>query len=1292
MRNNIKKPAVQKLNEIKFRRNFNLNLIVVIFFTICLFCSSAGTSCFGQSEKAGQYLKIDYPASTVRGELQISVTYTLWIPDGVKTIRGIIVHQHGAGTTASKEGSTAAYDLHWQMLARKWDCALLGPSYHVLNEKIDLTPGGSEWWFDPRLGSEKTFLSALSGFAQQSNHPEIEKVPWILWGHSGGGIWADVLSTMHPERVVAIWMRSGSAYMFRTKSEFPQPEVPSAVYDIPSMCNPGVKEKKNLPWIGTLATFQEYRAKGAPIGFAPDPLTGHECGDSRYLAIPFLDACMAMRLPDKGSKNQTLKPVGKSKGWLAPLYGDSAVAFADYKGNPSEAVWLPDESVAKAWKDYVRTGSTSDYTAPSAPYNVKVVKKGDNENEITWNADPDFESGIRCFLILRDGSQIARVPMRANGKFGRALYQGMTYHDTPDQPMPEMKYTDTSVKPGEQHTYTVINVNSVGLTSPLSDGTQPLPWQREMALSEAAKTVVVESTLNPTNPENQNMSINNLKMHTTLWGPADRITISLTKNNVWDRRLHEYHIPTLKEIIDGAYAPVNKNYVGVKGNSLRPVDLGWLVKEGGSSDPYREPVRYAFPCLKPVGQIIIGIDPLAGATPPKITQNCSNGLTSFTVVKDTVRANLEYVLGMTSNIYAIRGRLSGIKSPVFFRLYRHRDRSHETYMTPDGKFYTIPEARADSAVNKPFDPPASGVDGRYFWIRQRMPAEKTFPKGFEYVVMGVLSIRGTINIESVQEKTGLGTPVPNQPLNREWKGAQRPAIATSPGAAATASFTTGADGRMLAFVTIVTTQDGDDLLALAKKRLTEAEAKGFEGVVQENTRWWNDFYDLRENGRVFRNNTGNNASDDILSIYRSWYDSHGGGTKTDMRQYECSASYAYPERDFQEWDSSPCYNEIFTTSRFVRNWGDSQDMWKQIIEHWMPGAKDNARAMFGMPGMFITHGYLPPVKPDKYVHTTITLELCLGTMAQIVRPAWDEWDYGGDTSFLRKECYPIMKEMALFYAAYAKKGSDGYYHVIPSMEEERWGIYPEFSRNKDVISSLTMFRWGLTRAAAAAEFLGIDQQLSKEWRKEASLIVPYPTWKKPEGVIFAGMPDVEPMHLPGDHFGDAASYPTLLADEINLDSPEEQKAMMIRTVKTLPSGSTNGTLLLLGIMPDPAISRRGISGANSVPDPETLLNSRSGRIHLFPLTAPAAEIAFHNFQASGGFLVSACRNAKGVYYLEVQPRRNNKCYIMNPWAGKKVLVHEAGNRNPVPVTIDKSNGEYLIFDAKANHKYFIESM
>jgi pimeloyl-ACP methyl ester carboxylesterase len=412
---------------------------------------------------AGRYIKIDYPASTVEGELRIAVTYTLWIPDGVQAFRGIIVHQHGAGMTASKEGSTAAYDLHWQALAKKWDCALLGPSYHVLNEG-DLGPAGSLYWFDPRLGSDKTFRKALGDFATQTGHPELATVPWALWGHSAGAGWADVMSTLHPERVIAVYYRSGSALVWADRpAMFPPVTIPAASYTIPRMCSTGVKET-NLTRI-LMATYGTYRINGAPTGFAQDPRTGHECGDSRYFAIPFLDACLAMRLPDKDSQDQTLKPVDMRGAWLAPLLGDTAVPAAQYKGNHLEAVWLPNEAVAKVWMEYIKTGSVSDVTMPPAPFVVKAAK-GSGGNEITWDAEADFESGIGGFVIFRDGQAIAKLPVAPPPKvYGRLLFQGLSYHDTPEEPMPEMRYVDTSAKPGEKHAYTIISINSAGIPS-----------------------------------------------------------------------------------------------------------------------------------------------------------------------------------------------------------------------------------------------------------------------------------------------------------------------------------------------------------------------------------------------------------------------------------------------------------------------------------------------------------------------------------------------------------------------------------------------------------------------------------------------------------------------------------------------------------------------------------------------------------------------------------------------------------------------------------------------------------
>jgi len=144
--------------------------------------------------------------------------------------------------------------------------------------------------------------------------------------------------------------------------------------------------------------------------------------------------------------------------------------------------------------------------------------------------------------------------------------------------------------------------------------------------------------------------------------------------------------------------------------------------------------------------------------------------------------------------------------------------------------------------------------------------------------------------------------------------------------------------------------------------------------------------------------------------------------------------------------------------------------------------------------------------------------------------------------------------------------------------------------------------------------------------------------------------------------------------------------MMIRTVRVLPSGTTAATLLLLGVPPAQEGGRRGRSGD----DAEMLLNSRSGQIHLFPAVAPSAEVAFRNFQARGGFMVSACKDAQRVYNVEIAARRTLPCQLMNPWPGRPVVVHEVGQAEPVAVQLDQRNGECLVFAAVATHKYQVE--
>lgn len=407
------------------------------------------------------YYRVRYEASEKPGELVYPVNYTVWIPPGVESVRGVIVHQHGCGEGSCKSGLTGAFDLHWQALAKKHDCALLAPSY----EQPDKAE--CQMWCDPRNGSSAAFQKCLVDLGAQSGHPELSKVPWALWGHSGGGHWAGGMVLLHPERVAAAWLRSGVPLLTENpqRATIKTHSVPEAALSVPLMCNPGTKEGVTVKegrfagvWPSNEAFFKTVRSKGGLIGVAVDPLTAHECGNQRYMAIAWLDACLAVRLPDKSG--DPLKPMPTEGAWLAELLGSEAVPAGKFSGDPKLALWLPNEKVAKKWMQYVKDTEVKDSTPPPAPRNVRT-----EGNVLTWEADADLESGTAQFLIERDGEVVGAVPEQAKNPFGRPIFQGLQYSDTPAQPLARMTFTDTKAEPGKEHSYRVIQVNTAGLKS-----------------------------------------------------------------------------------------------------------------------------------------------------------------------------------------------------------------------------------------------------------------------------------------------------------------------------------------------------------------------------------------------------------------------------------------------------------------------------------------------------------------------------------------------------------------------------------------------------------------------------------------------------------------------------------------------------------------------------------------------------------------------------------------------------------------------------------------------------------
>lgn len=383
-------------------------------------------------------------------DLFAEAEYRIWIPEGVENLRGIIVHQHGCG----RNGMLMPWDHHWRALAFKWDCALMGSHY----KQVDSCAS----WYNPLNGSERAFHEALNNLAEQSGHHELISVPWALWGHSGGAFWVSRMLQLYPDKIIAVVARSGGFHVNNPES-----------FAVPVLFNYGHSER---PRLNGLTYYPDGRKKHAPWLIAPDPITGHECGNSRLLAIPFFDVCFDLRLPSEGYDE--LRKVDLENSWLGDPGSYEITEYSGFEGNPLDRVWLPNGNFAQSWQEYVRTGWVTDTTPPEAPINLSYEFLGRRSVRIIWTAKADLESGIKQFYLYRNGQKIKKF-IGINDDYVKKNFQ---YGNYGDEPGPEslyenvenwnptkMEFLDHRLHPDSTYTYRIRMVNWSGLESAFSD-------------------------------------------------------------------------------------------------------------------------------------------------------------------------------------------------------------------------------------------------------------------------------------------------------------------------------------------------------------------------------------------------------------------------------------------------------------------------------------------------------------------------------------------------------------------------------------------------------------------------------------------------------------------------------------------------------------------------------------------------------------------------------------------------------------------------------------------------------
>jgi len=298
----------------------------------------------------------EWTAEPLKGVQIKTVAFKAWIPVRTEPLRGtllLIPGRHG-------DGRNLAADRKWQELASSVGFALVGCQF----------ADGEPFPYQNEVQGEvaRAISSAVSHLAQQSKHPELENAPLALWGTSAGANVAVNYASVFPARVAAIATSKGTSGA-RT-------ELPPGKDDIPMFFAIGERDKAE--WVAdSLKNIEAGLKKRAPWTVAVSKKEGHEVGKSLDVARPFLRAAIEQRLqapkaaagatsifkttprPIGGSSTRAVTPAKLGKidprsGWLGDPDTYEVAPASTFKRGKAEAVWLPDESTAKAWQAYLR--------------------------------------------------------------------------------------------------------------------------------------------------------------------------------------------------------------------------------------------------------------------------------------------------------------------------------------------------------------------------------------------------------------------------------------------------------------------------------------------------------------------------------------------------------------------------------------------------------------------------------------------------------------------------------------------------------------------------------------------------------------------------------------------------------------------------------------------------------------------------------------------------------------------------------------------------------------------------
>ena len=263
----------------------------------------------------------------------------LWIPEGCKQVRAVIVGQHNMLEEGILEHSGFRKKMAQMGIAEIW-----------------VTPGLDQVW-DSKTNIQATFDQMLDSLAAVSGYTELKFAPIIPIGHSAMATFPWNFAAQNNERTLAILSVHGDAPSTNLTG-YGRPNLDWSKLKIDGI--PGLMVEGEYEWwdarVEPALNYKKANSKSC-ISFLCDAGRGHFDYSEQlvdYLGL-FIEKAVKYRLPKTSAIGQPVKliPVDPEKGWLANRWHKDrlpeaiATLFKLDKGNKENTFWYFDKEMAE---------------------------------------------------------------------------------------------------------------------------------------------------------------------------------------------------------------------------------------------------------------------------------------------------------------------------------------------------------------------------------------------------------------------------------------------------------------------------------------------------------------------------------------------------------------------------------------------------------------------------------------------------------------------------------------------------------------------------------------------------------------------------------------------------------------------------------------------------------------------------------------------------------------------------------------------------------------------------------